>query len=637
MLGATLIAATMLAGTAMAPARGARSGISVKDGVTQPVFSYADAIRETVYVQSSVDGDDDTQLDLIATDIIRPQESDADLKVPVIFEQSPYYQAEGRGNEAEIKQEEDGDYSPAFFPLFYDNYFVPRGYAYIAQDMPGTRNSEGCMVLGGDDEELAAKATIDWLNGRGKAFTADGQEVTADWSTGQVGMIGKSYDASVANGTASTGVDGLETIVPIGGIDRWYDYHLNNGVQYVNAYTTPGLFVFVIDQTPGDDEERGAGWVKATFTENSTCSAKGGEIASSAGDPRGDYNEFWDERDYLKDVEKVKASVFVVHGLNDWNVKPNNYAQWWSALAKRDVPRKIWLSGVGHVDPFDYRREEWVETLHRWFDYWLQDIDNGIMDEPMADIERSSYKWKTYKSWPDAGARKVKLFFGPGKKNGQPGGLKLVEPKPADAPFTDDPEQEESQMVGASKEASANRLLFKTKKLRKSVRVSGRIKVNMRAVVDQVDTNFTALLVDYGKATRIDHEASGEGVQNTDKESCHGESTEEDDACYIIVKEQTHVAPYEIVSRGWLDARHHKSLRESEPLTPGEVYTFKWEIFAEDYVFKKGHRLAIVLAGSDPTWTIPDGSNANITVKLGASKVSLPIVGGRKTLRRAHI
>ncbi|HYI46262.1 MAG TPA: Xaa-Pro dipeptidyl-peptidase [Actinomycetota bacterium] len=641
-LGLTLIVISMLSTAAAAPAgeagpNGGRTGITVQKGVTQPAFSYEDAIRETVYVQSSVDGDDDTQLDLIATDIIRPKESDADLKVPVIFEQSPYYQAQGRGNEAEIKNEEDGDFSPDFFPLFYDNYFVPRGYAFIAQDMPGTRNSEGCMVLGADDEELAAKATIDWLNGRGKAFTAAGEEVDADWSTGQVGMIGKSYDGSVANGAASTGVEGLETIVPIGAIDRWYDYHLNNGVQYVNAYTTPGLFVFVIDQTPGDDEERGAGWVKSTFTENSTCSAKGGEIASSAADPRGDYNEFWDERDYLKDVDKVKASVFIVHGLNDWNVKPNNYAQWWSALAKRDVPRKIWLGGTGHVDPFDYRREKWVETLHRWFDHWLHDIDNGIMNQPMADIERASYKWKTYKTWPDAKARKVPLFFAPGKKEPQPGKLRLRQPKPAEASFADDSQQEESQMVADPKVAGANRLLFLTKRLRRSVRLSGRIKVNMRASVDQVDTNFTALLVDYGTSTRIDHEGAGEGVQNTNEESCHGESTEADDACYIVVKERTHQAPYEIVSRGWLDAKHHQSLRQSETLIPGEVYTFKWEIFAEDYVFKKKHQLAIVIAGSDASWTIPDESQANITVQLGSSKIKLPIVGGRRSLRRARI
>jgi X-Pro dipeptidyl-peptidase len=213
--------------------------VTVEDGVTQPVFSYADAVRETIYVQSTIDQDLDGDLDLLATDIIRPKETEGGLKVPVIYEMSPYYQATGRGNESEIKAEEDGDFTPEVFPLFYDNYFVPRGYAVVLQDMRGTRNSEGCMVLGGEEEEIDAVATINWLNGKGKAFTATGEEVTADWSTGKVGMIGKSYDGSVANGAASTGVDGLETIVPIGGISRWYDYHLNKGVQYINAYLTP--------------------------------------------------------------------------------------------------------------------------------------------------------------------------------------------------------------------------------------------------------------------------------------------------------------------------------------------------------------------------------------------------------------
>ncbi|MDQ3952337.1 MAG: X-prolyl-dipeptidyl aminopeptidase, partial [Actinomycetota bacterium] len=124
--------------------------IRVRNGVTQPVFSYADAVRETVYVQSSIDGDGDQDLDLLATDIIRPAATKGDLQVPVIYEQSPYYQSNGRGNEAEIKAEEDGDFVPTVFPLYYDNYFVPRGYAVVLQDMPGTRNSEGCMVLGGE-------------------------------------------------------------------------------------------------------------------------------------------------------------------------------------------------------------------------------------------------------------------------------------------------------------------------------------------------------------------------------------------------------------------------------------------------------------------------------------------------------
>lgn len=604
--------------------------IVVRNGVTQPVFSYANAVRETVYVQSSIDGDSDQELDLLATDIIRPAATDGgDLQVPVIYEQSPYYQSNGRGNEAEIKAEEDGDFVPTAFPLYYDNYFVPRGYAVVLQDMPGTRNSEGCMVLGGEAEELAAEATIDWLNGRGKAFTATGEEVVADWSTGHVGMIGKSYDGSVANGAATTGVDGLETIVPIGAIDRWYDYHLNNGVQYVNAYTTPGLFSFVIDQPPGDDEERGQEWVENTFTENSTCSAKGGEIVAKAADPQGDYNEFWDERDYLKDVDKVKASVFVVHGLNDWNVKPNNYVQWWNGLQRHGVPRKIWLAQTGHVDPFDFRRGKWVRTLHRWYDYWLHGIDNGIMDEPIADVEVAPNRWKSFRSWPDERARKVRLFLGPAKKK-LPGTFSRRRPKKATMTYQDDPEQSESTMAGSPMTASENRLVFLTKKLRKKVRISGTVKVDIRATVDQVDTNFTALLVDYGKAKRVT--SSGDGVQTLDKESCHGQSTEADDACYFIVQRVLDEDELEVVSRGWLDARHRDSLRQSEPMVPGETYRFRWEIFGDDYTFAKGHRLGIVIAGSDPDYTIPDETHATVDVLLRRSKVVIPVVGGARRL-----
>lgn len=632
---AAVVALSALATAAGAspPAKRQEGGrITVRNGVTQPVFSYEGAVRETVYVQSSIDGDGDQELDLLATDVIRPAATEADLRVPVIYEQSPYYQSNGRGNEAEIKAEEDGDFVPTVFPLYYDNYFVPRGYAVVLQDMPGTRNSEGCMVLGGEAEELAAKATIDWLNGRGKAFTATGEEVAADWSTGRVGMIGKSYDGSVANGAATTGVEGLETIVPIGAIDRWYDYHLNNGAQYVNAYTTPGLFSFVIDQPPGDDEERGQDWVENTFTENSTCTAVGSEIVAKAADPQGDYNEFWDERDYLKDVDKVKASVFVVHGLNDWNVKPNNYVQWWQGLQRHDVPRKIWLSQTGHVDPFDFRREQWVRTLHRWFDYWLHGIDNGIMDEPVATIERGPDRWKDYRSWPDRRARRVRLFLAPARKK-LPGTFGLRRPKKGVMTYVDDPEQSESQMVAAPMEPSDNRLIFLTKKLRKKVRVSGTVKVDVRATVDQVDTNLTALLVDYGKAKRVSD--SGEGIQTLQRESCHGRSSETDDACYFVTEKVVSEEDVEIVSRGWLDARHRDSLRQGEPMVPGETYRFRWEIFGDDYVFRKGHRLAIVISGSDPDWTIPDETHATVDVRIRRSKVVVPVVGGRARLARS--
>ena len=43
-------------------------------------------------------------------------------------------------------------------------------------------------------------------------------------------MIGKSYDGTLSNGVAATGVEGLKTIVPISAISAWYNYSRDNGI-----------------------------------------------------------------------------------------------------------------------------------------------------------------------------------------------------------------------------------------------------------------------------------------------------------------------------------------------------------------------------------------------------------------------
>ena len=108
----------------------------------------------------------------------------------------------------------------------------------------------------------------------------------------------------------------------------------------------------------------------------------------------GNYNDFWDKRNYVKDAKNVKASVFVVHGLNDWNVKTKQFAQWWEALAENNVPRKMWLHQGGHGGTSS---NNWQQTQNKWLDYWLYGIENGIMDEPMVDVQRENKTWQKIK------------------------------------------------------------------------------------------------------------------------------------------------------------------------------------------------------------------------------------------------
>ncbi len=580
---------------------------------SQPIYNYEDSIKETVYVETALDSDRDGETDLIAAEIIRPKETQESLRVPVIMDASPYYERLGRGNESEIK-DPDGDGINEKFPLFYDNYFVPRGYAIVQVDMVGTNHSEGCPTTGGHEETEGIKAVIDWLNGRTSAWNKDGQEVVADWSTGKVAMIGKSYDGTLANGVAATGVEGLETIVPIAAISSWYDYYRYGGITFYNG--GPSYLSRVVTAR-GSVEE---------------CAPIREELAEGADDESGDYNSFWNERNFVKDAKNVKASVFVVHGLNDYNVKANHFSNWWEGLSRYNVPRKLWLTQTGHVDPFDFRREEWVNTLHRWFDYWLLDLNNGIMDEPMVDIERAADEWETYSSWPDADSEPVKIRFGPGNEE-LPGALTTgpVQGNYSQS-FIDDPDQTNDQMVEGEFTNKENRLIFLSPELTNNIRISGVPQMDISVKINKEDTNLTALIVDYGTDTRVNHRSRGEGIRTLDEENCWGQSSDVDDACYKVTEKTTHEAPYEIVTHGWLDAQNWKFLDSTDLLKPGKSYRFKWDALPEDYVFKPGHRIGIIIAGSDDRWTIPEENNAEIEISLGQSHMVLPVVGGKKSI-----
>jgi X-Pro dipeptidyl-peptidase len=241
-LTAGILAVTLLPNVAVAA-----PVIQVRDGVTQAAFSYTDAIRETIYVEAPVDGDRDGRNDRIVADVIRPRETASGLKVPVIFQASPYFApAQTARTAAEDRRrlsgpddgfkDDDDDGVPTRFPEWYDNYFVPRGYAVVQVDMPGTRYSEGCPTVDGKGELAGVKAVLDWLDGRAQATTKSGAAAYADWDTGKVGWIGRSHRGTLANMVATMNVPNLKTIVPIDSLATWYPYMRNTGLNRFADY-----------------------------------------------------------------------------------------------------------------------------------------------------------------------------------------------------------------------------------------------------------------------------------------------------------------------------------------------------------------------------------------------------------------
>jgi X-Pro dipeptidyl-peptidase len=560
---------------------------------TEPVYDYAGAIRESVYVDTSMDTDSDGADDVIAVDIVRPRETAAaGLRIPVIMDASPYYSCCGRGNESEKKTYDESGVIQKM-PLYYDNYFVPRGYAVVGVDIVGTSRSTGCGDVGGKDEIDSVVAVIDWLNGRNTARTGDGRPVKATWTNGSVGMIGKSYDGTLANGVAATGVRGLKTIVPISAISSWYDYSRSGGVPYSVDYM-PWLGGYVGHDTPA-------------------CDAVRADLGEQDDDETGDYTAFWAERDYLKDARNVKASVFLTHGLSDYNVQTNHFAQWWDALGKNKVPRKIWLGLEDHVDPFEFRRDEWVDELHKWFDYWLQGLHNNVMREPVATVETAPDVWKNYNTWP-ASPKTVPVPLAAGKLGALSKGTVTV---------TDDPTLTEDTIVATPSEVIAGRQMFLSAPLPAAIRVSGTPTVTLRIKADSPTTPITARLVEYGPAERYS------GVRRTGVETCVAPQSEYDDACYFTVQKLMEESDHGIVSRGWIDAAHSSSLSKPKPLTPGQWSTVTVPLRAQDQVIPKGRVLGLAVTLSDTEWTTPNDTGASIDIDLANSKLNLPMTVGK--------
>lgn len=583
---------------------------------SEPVYSYANAVREAVWVDTGYDGDGDGEDDRVAVDIVRPREpAQRGRKIPVIMDASPYYSCCGRGNESQNKTY-DADGDVVGMPLYYDNYFVPRGYAFVGVDLAGTNRSDGCVDVGGRSDIRSAKAVVDWLNGRAKAYTSrtGGERAEATWTNGKTGMIGKSWDGTIANGVAATGVEGLETIVPIAAISSWYDYYFSQGAPLYDS---------------------GPDWL-SDYVESPDARARCEAVQQRLvdGAPRsGDLTRLWTERDYVKAAGKVKASVFLVHGMQDLNVRTQHVGPWWNALAKHGVERKIWLSQTGHVDPFDFRRADWVDTLHRWFDHELLGHDNGIDREPMADIERGPDRWETSRTWPPRATATTTLRPADGARPGV-GTLGLHRDRGTET-FTDDPALSETDWAAHIDAPTPAKAGFVTGPLTRDLRLSGASQVTVTARSSAPTAHLSAVLVDLGPDTIRDYATEGEGITTLTDRTCWGPRTTGDSSCYLETAAKTTDVDHTVVSRGWADLGNHASAWHGRPLTPGKAYTMTLDLAATDHVVPAGHRLALIVAGTDKGLIDPPADTPTLTLDLSRTSARVPFVGGPDAFARA--
>lgn len=521
---------------------------------TVPVYDLADAITESVDVRTSMDGDQDGVIDTIRVDLTRPDTADG-LKVPVVIVASPYFSKNPRS-------------------VWETGFLVPRGYAVATVALPGTDFATGCSDVGGDLEVLGTKAVIDWLNGRAKGFYLDGTKAVATtWSTGKAGMIGGSWNGTIANAVASTGVEGLETIVPVAAISSWYDYTRQNGIVHF-----PGHVAYLHEVVSNFDSPY--------------CRTLTPVLHEASDDATGSSNEWWRERDYRLDASKITASVYVVHGLTDENVKTRQFGEWWDELVEHDVERKLFLHQDGHTDPVGYGTY-WSGPLLQWFDHYLQDLDNGVDVETQAIIQREGGGWTQEAVWPPAGTTDQKMRLT--KPLGRDAGALTLDGAAAAGPsakvvrIKQTTPHSADTIVADPTAPRLDRAVFLSNQLTSALRESGTATVTMRVKTDRPVAGFMARVVDYD---------AGGGAY--------------------------------VVSRTEVDLGHHRSWDEREVLEPGKFYTVTWEINTDERIFAAGHRLGLVITAEQNP--IDPYQPLLATIKLKRSSITLPLLGGTADL-----
>ncbi len=566
-------------------------------------YRLRDAIVEHVEVPSR------NGVDTIWVDLIRPRTGPG-VRIPTIMDASPYFNTLGRGWQGDCKSPTTGLSTPTGtpglgctrdtpFPEYYDDYFVPRGYAVALMDVRGTRNSGGCQTYGDRDEVFDAVDVVDHL--------AD-----QPWSNGKVGLTGGSYDGTIANGAAveqpisGRHKNAVAAVIPIRAIDRWYDYHFLNGVPSSAHAATPALFTTALAAADNPNSATVPG-AFATL-ERKGCIATFGQATNAGYAPtyQDADNAFWTERDFASGAARTEAAFFLVHGLYDFNVKTNNVGQMWSALPAR-APKKLWLldgdhvdpdtpdaehaTAAGHLLPYPFQRAYRTAT-HRWWAQFLKGLPAGALDTPTVEVQGADGRWAGSRSWPLPGADRVLSL--------RPDGTAAAGPaRPGAVSWRDD-------TVGVS---AADSAAFVTAPVDRATRLSGQVVLDLAYTLSGVDTTI---------AVRIDDLPPGAAT---------------DAPVSDMLLDGDVDGPF-TVSYGWARAAYRATIRARglstpsgpQPVVPGTTVRTAFGSLPLDFTVARGHRLRLTFSASDGG-TLASGTGGAVTLLTGpgASTVRLPV------------
>lgn len=667
------------------------------NGRAQPIFPFtpgddiehysyekSDIVRYIVYVETDYDTDGDGKPDLVKTLVQVPKAAvKGDYKAPTIFEASPYVtgtteertleglglkeggnfdmaklysKPEKRKAVKEVSTEEvakaadpkewyyvnpresSDDYTHYDYEnLNWYNYYLVRGYAVVTSSGLGSKGSDGINTTGTDLEIAAYKNIIEWLNGKRKAYAdkTSNREIKADWSSGNVAMTGLSWAGTTTFGVASTGVEGLKTIVPAAGIASWYD-HFNsqgspldtgasNDLSWLSVYTSGRI----LDK---EDWDKVKDYYAAYITKLNELQHKDGH----------NYNEEYVKRDYTLNAANLKATPLIIQGLNDDNVKPKHFELMVQAFKKAGIDPKVLLHQGNHVYPStrwsgtNVAGQAFNDLMNLWYSHYLFGIRNGIqyLPEVTAQDNLDPSKWRKFDKWESTNSITARAyskredvtvssdFYGTGEN---------WTTRNQDAAF-------HSSAVSASYAAPVDQ----------DITIKGHIPVNFSASFikgDKTHAHVSATLMDVSDEEfdvvkeEITYDKDGYSTRTLEKETLdeNGYWSGSNLDSLPLKRYKTHKVKSVVISRGWLNLANpgsgfdSASSSHSIDLKENEYHNYTMYLQPNLYTVKKGHRLVLTLHAFDPDY-IYYADPYEVKFKTDSISARIPILEDSRSL-----
>lgn len=587
------------------------------NGKAQATFLAQDFKYEAVYVQTDFDSDFDGKNDLIKVEITRPK---TDVQVPVAYTASPYDQgvndhlgaqlthnvqqdltekvaskieltqpkpltqgANSKINGSATQATETHQPKPGYT---LNDYLLVRGFASVYAAGIGTIDSDGLQTCGDPQQTASTIAVIEWLHGDRVAFTnrTDGIQIKADWCNGNVAMTGRSYLGTLAIAAATTGVAGLKTIVAEAAISSWYDYYRENGLV-----VAPGGFqgedadvlageTFSRSLRPGDNLK-----IRPTFDRYLK------QMAIAQDRVTGSYNQFWDDRNYRNQMQKIKADVMLVHGLNDWNVKLRNPYELWQGIQALPIQKKLILHQGQHVYINAFPSFDFSDIINLWLSHELYELDNQaetILPNVIVQDNVQPDTWRSATNWPSQPATTPKIKFD----------REIFKNDVSKADFlkySQHPQAWRQQLFSLTDQTlEANRLVATTT-FADEITINGEVKLQLKVASDTNLGMLSAALLDYGDANRLN--------DNPTILARHGIPLgyrwyTDDLREFTLNKKAT---PFKLISEVHLNLQNRTSPAINEPIEPNQFYNVELKFQPTFYRLPKDRKLALVLYSTD--------------------------------------